>query len=91
MVLVSLIPGLGTFQAAQVQKICEHFNVEHIDINVTGVGYGVFDLVRDFYPRATPIHYSLETKNMLVLKAQDTIQARRIEWDAVGMTSPQPS
>ena len=38
--------------------------------------------MRDFYPRATPIHYSLETKNTLVLKAQDTIQGRRIEWDA---------
>lgn len=71
-----------TYQAAQVKKLCERFNVQHIGIDVTGVGYGVFDLVRDFYPRATPIHYSLETKNTLVLKAQDTIQGRRIEWDA---------
>ncbi|CAI8701822.1 putative ATPase subunit gpP of terminase [Pseudomonas sp. IT-P2] len=71
-----------TYQAAQVKKICDRFNVQHIGIDVTGVGYGVFDLVRDFYPRATPIHYSLETKNTLVLKAQDTIQGRRIEWDA---------
>lgn len=71
-----------TYQAAQVKKLCERFNVQHIGIDITGVGYGVFDLVRDFYPRATPIHYSLETKNTLVLKAQDTIQGRRIEWDA---------
>ncbi|WKN21484.1 terminase large subunit domain-containing protein [Azotobacter vinelandii] len=71
-----------TYQAAQVQKLCERFNVQHIGIDVTGVGYGVFDLVRDFFPRATPIHYSLEAKNALVLKAQDTIQAGRIEWDA---------
>lgn len=71
-----------TYQAAQVRKITERFNVQHIGIDITGVGYGVFDLVRDFYPRATPIHYSLETKNTLVLKAQDTIQGRRIEWDA---------
>ncbi|MFL6969008.1 terminase large subunit domain-containing protein [Pseudomonas alvandae] len=71
-----------TFQAAQVKKLCERFNVQHIGIDVTGVGYGVFDSVRDFFPRATPIHYSLETKNTLVLKAQDTIQGRRIEWDA---------
>ena len=71
-----------TYQAAQVKKITERFNVQHIGIDITGVGYGVFDLVRDFYPRATPIHYSLETKNTLVLKAQDTIQGRRIEWDA---------
>nr|WP_313403205.1 terminase family protein [Pseudomonas sp.] len=71
-----------TYQASQVKKLCERFNVQHIGIDVTGVGYGVFDLVRDFYPRATPIHYSLETKNSLVLKAQDTIQGSRIEWDA---------
>ena len=71
-----------TYQAAQVKKLCERFNVQHIGIDVTGVGYGVFDSVRDFFPRATPIHYSLETKNTLVLKAQDTIQGRRIEWDA---------
>ena len=71
-----------TYQAAQVKKITERFNVQHIGIDITGVGYGVFDSVRDFYPRVTPIHYSLETKNTLVLKAQDTIQGRRIEWDA---------
>lgn len=71
-----------TYQAAQVKKLCDRFNVQHIGIDITGVGYGVFDLVRDFFPRATPIHYSLETKNTLVLKAQDTIQGRRIEWDA---------
>lgn len=71
-----------TYQAAQVKKITERFNVVHIGIDITGVGYGVFDSVRDFFPRATPIHYSLETKNTLVLKAQDTIQGHRIEWDA---------
>lgn len=71
-----------TFQAAQVKKITERFNVQHIGIDTTGVGYGVFDLVKDFYPRVMQIHYSLETKTRLVLKAQDVIQAGRIEWDA---------
>ena len=71
-----------THQAAQVKKLVERFNVQHIGIDTTGIGYGVFDLVRDFYPRATAIHYSLEAKNALVLKAQDTITGRRLEWDA---------
>ncbi len=70
------------YQAEQVKKLTERFNVQHIGIDTTGIGYGVFDLVRDFYPRTTSIHYSLETKNTLVLKAQDTIQGSRIEWDA---------
>lgn len=71
-----------THQAAQVKKITERYNVQHIGIDTTGVGIGVYDLVRDFYPKAKSIHYSLETKTTLVLKAQDVIQAGRIEWDA---------
>lgn len=70
------------YQANQVKKLTERFNVQHIGIDTTGIGYGVFDMVRDFFPRAQSIHYSLETKNALVLKAQDTIQHARIEWDA---------
>ncbi|MBB6158505.1 hypothetical protein HDC30_005763 [Pseudomonas sp. JAI115] len=71
-----------TYQAAQIKKLTQRYNVQHIGIDVTGMGYGVCDAVRDFFPRVTPIHYSVETKNVLVLKAQDTIQTRRIEWDA---------
>lgn len=70
------------YQASQIKLLTERFNVQHIGIDTTGIGYGVFDMVRDFYPRAQSIHYSLEAKNALVLKAQDTIQHSRIEWDA---------
>lgn len=71
-----------TYQANQVKKLTERFNVQHIGIDTTGVGIGVYDLVCDFYPRAQRIHYSLETKTTLVLKAQDVIRAGRLEWDA---------
>lgn len=71
-----------TYQAAQVKLLTERFNVEHIGIDTTGVGIGVYDVVCDFYPRAQRIHYSLETKTTLVLKAQDVIRSGRIEWDA---------
>ena len=69
-------------QASEIEKLTKRYNVQHIGIDVTGIGYGVFDMVRDFYAKVTPIHYSLEAKNTLVLKAQDTIQGSRIEWDA---------
>lgn len=71
-----------TYQAEQIQKLVGRFNVQHIGIDTTGIGYGVFDLVKAFFPRVMSIHYSLETKNILVLKAQDTIQKGRIVWDA---------
>ncbi|MDV9030501.1 terminase family protein [Pseudomonas sp. RAC1] len=71
-----------TYQAAQIKQLTTRFNVQHIGIDTTGVGIGVYDVVCDFYPRAQRIHYSLETKTTLVLKAQDVIRAGRIEWDA---------
>lgn len=71
-----------THQAAQMRKLTERFNVQHIGIDTTGVGIGVFDMVKDFYPRATSIHYSLEAKTKLVLKAQDVVRGKRIQWDA---------
>lgn len=71
-----------THQAAQMRKLTERFNVQHIGIDTTGVGIGVYDMVKDFYPRATSIHYSLEAKSMLVLKAQDVVRSKRIQWDA---------
>lgn len=70
------------YQAAQIKRLTERFNVQHIGIDTTGVGIGVYDVVCDFYPRAQRIHYSLETKTTLVLKAQDVIREGRIEWDA---------
>lgn len=71
-----------TWQAEQVRKITERYNVEFIGIDTTGCGYAVFDLVRDFWPRARQIHYSLDSKNALVLKGQDVIRSGRIHWDA---------
>lgn len=70
------------YQAAQIKKLTEKYNVTHIGIDITGIGYGVYDLVKDFYPRAVAIHYSLETKTTLVLKALDVISAGRLLWDA---------
>ncbi|RMQ48782.1 hypothetical protein ALQ04_04300 [Pseudomonas cichorii] len=71
-----------TYQAEEIRKLTQRFNVQHIGIDTTGVGIGVYDMVKDFYPRATSIHYSLEAKTTLVLKAQDVISSGRIQWDA---------
>lgn len=39
-----------TYQSAQINKLCERFNVQHTGIDITGVGYGVFDLGTRFLP-----------------------------------------
>ena len=81
----------GTFrhQAKRIEELTERYNVQFIGIDVTGPGLGVLDEVRLFYKRATPIHYSPETKNRLVLKAIDVVTERMIEWDAEHTDIPQ--
>lgn len=70
------------FQAEQIKKIKEAYNLTYIGIDVTGIGAGVFDIVSAFAPReAVPIHYSVESKNRLVLKMIDVVGGSRIEWD----------
>lgn len=69
------------FQAAKIKRLTERYNVQHIGIDTTGMGYGVFELVKDFFPRAAAIHYSLETKTGLVLKTLDVMVNSRLVWD----------
>lgn len=69
-------------QAEAIRKITEAYNVTYIGIDVTGIGQGVFQLVKQFFPGATAFSYSPEVKVRLVLKAKDIVVKRRIEFDA---------
>ncbi|END3363629.1 terminase family protein [Salmonella enterica] len=54
----------------------------YIGIDATGLGLGVFQLVRSFYPAARGIRYTPEMKTAMVLKAKDTIRRGCLEYDA---------
>lgn len=69
-------------QAAAIERITKRYNVAHIAIDSTGMGQGVFQLVRAFYPTAKAISYSAEVKVSMVLKATDTIRRGRLQYDA---------
>ncbi|MGH8076916.1 MAG: terminase ATPase subunit family protein [Lysobacter sp.] len=69
-------------QAARIKKITEQYRVTYIGIDASGVGAGVFQLVKQFFPAARGITYSLDVKNRLVLKAKDVITSGRLEFDA---------
>jgi len=80
-----------TWQAERIKELVEvRYNVEHIGIDVSGQGRGVFDIVKDFYFNATPITYSPEKKVELVLKAKDLMASNDLQWPATeewkGMT-----
>ncbi|EFA6280568.1 terminase [Escherichia coli] len=70
------------YMAERIRAIKSRYNMTFIGIDVTGLGYGVYELVQGFARRETvAIHYSVESKNRLVMKMLDVVDARRIEWD----------
>lgn len=72
-------------QAESIRALTQKYNVEYIGIDATGLGQGVFQLVRSFYPAARDIRYTPEMKTAMVLKAKDTITRGCLEYD-VGAT-----
>ena len=69
-------------QAERIRKVCECYHVTYIGIDTTGIGQGVFQLVKQFFPAARAFQYSPEVKVRLVLKAKDVISKGRMEFDA---------
>lgn len=69
-------------QAEAIRKVTDRYWVTYIGIDATGMGSGVAQLVRQFFPAVTAMQYSVELKNALVLKAYDVIKNRRLQYDA---------
>ncbi|PUA16810.1 terminase ATPase subunit family protein [Glaciimonas sp. PCH181] len=69
-------------QAKAIKEMTERYHVEYIGIDTTGMGIGVFPLVKQFFPMVTAINYSPEVKTRMVLKAQNIINKARLEFDA---------
>ena len=69
-------------QADAIREMTVRFNVVYIGIDTTGMGIGVFPMVRMFFPGVTAISYSPEVKTRMVLKAQNIISKARLQFDA---------
>lgn len=69
-------------QAEFIRKTCTRFNVTYLGIDTSGLGVGVYQLVRQFRPDAVAITYNVELKTKMVLKALDVISNGRLEFDA---------
>jgi len=70
-------------QSRHIFNILERYNVEYIGIDTSGIGYGVYELIKKKYTTVTPIVYSIEVKNRMVLKAQNVINNGRFEFDYI--------
>lgn len=70
------------WQAKQIEKLFQQYNFTYLGVDVTGIGQGVFDNIQHFAMRVIEaIRYDRNTKTQLVLKASDTVESQRIEWD----------
>lgn len=69
-------------QAGAIKALTERYNVQYIGIDSTGIGHGVLQNVREFFPAAREFVYNPALKNALVLKAWDVISHDRLEYDA---------
>lgn len=69
-------------QAEFIRKVTQRYWVTYIGIDATGMGTGVAQLVRQFFPNVTTFSYSPEIKTRLVMKAWDVIHNARLEFDA---------
>lgn len=65
-----------------IRSVLSKYNLDYFGIDATGVGAGVYQLVKKWYPRVTKIEYTLEVKSALVMKAQNIIARGRLEMDA---------
>lgn len=69
-------------QADEIEKLTKKHRVTHIGIDTTGMGNAVYQLVKNFFPAATAINYSVEIKTQMVLKMQNVMRNGRFEFDA---------
>jgi len=69
-------------QAEFIRRVTLRYWVTYIGVDTTGMGTGVAQLVRQFFPGLTTFNYSPEVKSRLVLKASDVIRSERLEFDA---------
>lgn len=70
-------------QALVIQAMCERYNVSRLAIDITGLGVGVYEIVRKFRPDAVGLNYDVGLKSRMVLKGQDIINKGRFEYDAM--------
>nr|DAN41995.1 MAG TPA: terminase ATPase subunit [Caudoviricetes sp.] len=68
-------------QASRIKQFCDDYNITRIVIDKTGMGAGVYQEVKKFYPMAVGLDYNADLKNEMVLKTQNLIQKRRLKFD----------
>ena len=68
-------------QAEVIREYTQRYNVTKIDIDKTGIGDAVFQLVQTFFASVVGHQYDAFLKTQMVYKALDVISKGRLEFD----------
>ncbi len=69
-------------QAAEIRKLTQRYRIEHIGIDVSGLGEAVAEHVEKWFPTLTRFRYDPAVKGRLVMQAQQIMRKNRLEFDA---------
>jgi len=69
-------------QAAFIKSFQRKYRIEHIGIDVTGLGEAVAEHVAKWFPTLTRFRYDPAVKGRLVIQAQQIMRKGRLEFDA---------
>lgn len=74
-------------QADKIRAYTKIYHITHMSIDRTGMGDGVYQHVKKFYPPVLGLTYNLDLKNEMVLKTLNLIQKRRLKYDGNEITT----
>lgn len=70
-------------QAKRVREIFDRYNVSDISVDGTGgMGKAVAELIKKWFPGVRLVMYSVATKSAMVLKGQNVMRNKRLQFDA---------
>lgn len=68
-------------QAEKIRHYCQYYHITRMAIDKTGMGTGVYQLVKQFFPSVVGLDYDVNLKNEMVLKMLNLVQKRRFKFD----------
>jgi uncharacterized protein YjcR len=69
-------------QADFIKALRDRYNIEHIGIDVSGLGEAVAEHVEKWFPTVTRYRYDVALKARMVMQAQQIMRKDRLEFDA---------
>lgn len=68
------------YQANMIKIMTQKYNVQKIAMDTSGIGYGAYERVMEFFPLVIPICYTSLIKEHMVAKMQDVVNSERFDF-----------